>query len=122
MRIPTRSFYGDIYTQWDTLNAKVRPFIKHFSCKHKAWRTKQLEFFQSKRNRFLRSKPSNAMKMMLLSTIERQISILQEEQIDLDTHRAGHRWQTKGEKDAGYLKRIIQSRQGDNKNVTMILR
>lgn len=98
-------------SQWESIKGIITHHLKTHSRQQADWRKKQLSALQSKRNRFLRSKPPAAIRAWRLPIMERQIATLQQEMVDVQALRAGQRWRERGETSAGYLKRTIQDRQ-----------
>ncbi|KAK4518210.1 2-oxoisovalerate dehydrogenase subunit alpha, mitochondrial [Mucor velutinosus] len=69
-----------------------------------------IKHLERKRNRLLRSKPPIAILRILLPRIDSMLQILQQELVDIAALKAGDIWREKGEKSAGYLKRLHQKR------------
>lgn len=97
--------------KWESVKHVIINNLKTFSRRQSHWQKQQLAALQSKRNRFLRSKPPPAIRAWRLPIMERQIAALQQELADIDALRAGQRWRERGETTAGYLKRTIKERQ-----------
>ncbi|KAI9032553.1 hypothetical protein CLU79DRAFT_693261, partial [Phycomyces nitens] len=95
----------DPQCQWEKVKATMIKTAKKFSGRYVAYRTKLLKSLQSKRSRFLRSKPILAARLHLLPKYDQQIAAIQQEIVDTAALRAGLKWREHGEKSAGYLKR-----------------
>lgn len=95
-------------TRWEKLKSALRRFTQQFGRKRTKWREQQLKALMSKRNRILRSKPPANILAQFLPRVEKQISILQQELVDISALKARQRWREKGEVSAGYLKKIAQ--------------
>lgn len=92
--------------RWERLKSALRRFMQQFGRKRTHWRQQQLKALMSKRNRLLRAQLPPNILAQFLPRVERQISILQQEGIDIQALKARQRWRENGEISAGYLKRM----------------
>ncbi|SAL97551.1 hypothetical protein [Absidia glauca] len=97
--------------QWEEIKAETKKVIQSYGKKYVSWRTNTLRFLEQKRNRFLRSKPSVALKHHFLTSIDPIIASLQQELCDVTALKAGVRWRERGEKSASYLKKLHHQRE-----------
>ncbi|KAG2216709.1 hypothetical protein INT45_013632 [Circinella minor] len=97
--------------QWELLKDKIKKVMQKYSRERINKTTQYLTQLQSKRNKFLRQKPSTATKTWFLPIIEKQISIAQKEVCDTLALKAGVRWRELGETSAGYLKTLVAQNQ-----------
>jgi hypothetical protein len=95
---------------WDELKAETKTFTRSFQLERNSCRQKAIKKLQSKRNRILRSYKNTAVLSMLLPQIEALLSSLEEEYAQIEALKAGKIWMEKGEKSAGFLKRVVTSR------------
>lgn len=109
--VSSLSVEDNVHKQWDQVKNEIKRFSRKFGVKHTAWRKTRLQFLQSQRNTILRDKPSIYVKQVILPPIEREIITLQNDIVHLAMLRSGTRWREQGERNAGYLKRTIQTRQ-----------
>ncbi|KAG1621747.1 hypothetical protein G6F45_011268 [Rhizopus arrhizus] len=79
--------------QWDYVKSEIRRFTQRYAIDYTNWRKKSVKVLQRKRNDFLRSRPSIAIRLHYLPVMDQQIESLQQEL-----------------KSAGYLKRLHQIR------------
>ncbi|KAK4515183.1 Glycerophosphocholine phosphodiesterase [Mucor velutinosus] len=96
--------------QWEHIKRITKKAIQKFGVKHVNWRRMSIKHLERKRNRLLRSKPPIATLRILLPRIDSMLQILQQELVDIAALKAGDIWREKGEKSAGYLKRLHQKR------------
>ncbi|KAK4517425.1 uncharacterized protein ATC70_000760 [Mucor velutinosus] len=96
--------------QWERIKLVTRKAIQKFGVKHVNWRRMSIKHLERKRNRLLRSKPPKATLRILLPRIDSMLQILQQELVYIAALKAGDTWLEKGEKSAGYLKRLHQKR------------
>ncbi|KAL0085529.1 Endonuclease/exonuclease/phosphatase, partial [Phycomyces blakesleeanus] len=97
----------DPQRQWEVVKATMIRTAKKFGGRYTTYRKKLLKSLQSKRSRFLRSKPILAARLLLLPKYDQQIAAIQQELVDTASLRAGLRWREHGETSAGYLKKAI---------------
>ncbi|CAO3600825.1 unnamed protein product [Absidia cylindrospora] len=95
---------------WEDLKLAIQHLVKNYGMAYVPWRLSTLKALQRKRNRFLRSRPSPALRSTILPNIERLIHQLQQELSDIAALKAGVIWREKSERSAGYLKRVHQQR------------
>ncbi|KAI8327876.1 hypothetical protein BC941DRAFT_458011 [Chlamydoabsidia padenii] len=88
---------------WDQLKKDIQHITRHFGSKHVDWRRTTLKQYQRKRNRFLRSKPSPALRLQVLPPIDQMIQTILQELNDIAAIKAGIHWREHGERSAGYL-------------------
>lgn len=100
----------DIQFIWDNLKEETKIFARSFQLKRNSCRQKDIKKLQSKRNRILRDYKNTAILSMLLPQVEALLSTLEEEHAQIEALKAGKIWREKGEKSAGFLKRIASSR------------
>ncbi|GAN07262.1 hypothetical protein MAM1_0154c06757 [Mucor ambiguus] len=96
--------------QWERIKLVTKKVIQKFGVKHVNWRRMSIKHLERKRNRLLRSKPPITTLRILLPKIDSMLQILQQELVDIAALKAGDTWREKGEKSAGYLKRLHQTR------------
>ncbi|CEP06938.1 hypothetical protein, partial, partial [Parasitella parasitica] len=111
MEIPNLLSLSTTQQTWDWVKQEVKSFIKAFQLTDNNWRDKQLKKLQGKRNMMIRQSKNRGLYFQVLATIERQIGSLQESVAEVAALRAGKTWREKGEKDAGYLKRTVATRE-----------
>ncbi|CEP06836.1 hypothetical protein [Parasitella parasitica] len=90
--------------------ATTKKVIKRFGVKHVHWRRLSIRHLERKRNRLLSSKPPRATLRILLPQIDSMLQILQQVLVNISALKAGDNWREKGERFAGYLKRLHQTR------------
>lgn len=95
---------------WDQLKDDIQHITKRFGTKHVDWRKSTLKYYQRKRNRFLRSKPSTSLRRTILPAIDQMIQTIHQELNDIAAIKAGIHWREHGERSAGFLKRIHTKR------------
>lgn len=95
---------------WDTIKKETKLLIQQHGVERAAWRRETLKYMQRKRSRFLRGKPSVALRSLVLPSLDLAIFNLQQELVDIMTLRANVRWREKRERSAAYLKRTHTTR------------
>ncbi|KAK4515528.1 uncharacterized protein ATC70_010478 [Mucor velutinosus] len=95
---------------WDALKTLVQEIVRRVSRDRSSALGRQCKRLQRKRNRICRQYTDPRIRAPLLSTIEKQIGILQREIASNLRLRAGKHWREQGETSAGYLKRTIATR------------
>jgi exonuclease III len=96
--------------KWDRVKSATKKVIKNYGYEYVHWRQHTIKQLERKRNRILRGKPSAALKQQLISPIDIQLGQLQQELSTIAGLKAGARWREKGERDAGFLKRMYHQR------------
>ncbi|CAO3629834.1 unnamed protein product [Mucor hiemalis] len=96
--------------KWDRIKVGVKKVIRNYGYQYVNWRQQTIKHLEQKRNRILRGKPTAALRQQLVEPIDRQLGQLQHELVVIAGLKAGERWREKGEKDAGYLKRLGSKR------------
>jgi hypothetical protein len=97
--------------KWDRIKKATKKVIKSYSFKYSNWRKDTIRHLEKKRNRILRSRPSEAIKSQLIPPIDLQLGALQQELTDIAALKAGIRWREQGEKSAGFFKRMHHNRE-----------
>lgn len=92
------------------MNSLLKKTIKQYSYQYLDWRKTTIKQLEKKHNRILRGKPPIAIRNQLIPLIDLQLDSLQQELAEFDALKSGIRWRGNGEKSAGYLKRIHQTR------------
>ena len=95
---------------WEEVKKVTQKWIKLFGIKHVSWRKSALKQLERKRNRFLRSKPPIATRLLILPKIDKMIDTLQQELVEIAALKSGVVWREKGEKSPKYLKTIHHQR------------
>lgn len=96
--------------KWDKIKKATKKVIQNYGYEYCNWRKASIKLLGRKRNRILRGKPSPSIRQILIDPIDIQMAKLQKELSEIEGLKAGIRWREKGEKDAGFLKRIHQQR------------
>ena len=105
--------------QWERIKTTTKKVIKTFGIKYVNWRRVSIKHLERKRNRLLRSKPPKSTLLFMLPRIDSMLQILQQELVDIAALRAGDTWREKGERSAGYLKRLHQTRSSQQYMATL---
>lgn len=96
---------------WDQIKALTRRVAIYCSRQKSAWRVRQLKRLQRKRNKLIRRYQNNDTVLhQRLLVVEKLISDLQQEQVEIQALKAGIRWRENGEVSAGFLKRTATRR------------
>ncbi|KAI8976884.1 hypothetical protein BDB01DRAFT_727106, partial [Pilobolus umbonatus] len=95
---------------WEKIKEETHTIVNNYGSTYVPWRKKTLHSLQRKRNRILRTKPSPALRQLILPKIDKMIHKLQQEIVDIASIKAGVRWREQGETSPGYLKRMHTTR------------
>ncbi|KAK4521746.1 Uridine kinase [Mucor velutinosus] len=94
--------------KWDLIKKKTKQVTQNFSRTHCSWRKAKIKKLQSERNNLLhRYRNDSVCFNLLLSPVEKELSKLQQEVVDVQRLRAGQRWHEKSEKSPGYIKQTL---------------
>ncbi|KAK4513077.1 uncharacterized protein ATC70_011523 [Mucor velutinosus] len=94
--------------KWDLIKKKTKQVTLNFSRTHCSWRKAKIKKLQSERNNLLRRYRDDSVCLnLLLSPVEKELSQLQQEIVDVQRLRAGQRWHEKSEKSPGYIKQTL---------------
>ncbi|CAO0798869.1 unnamed protein product [Mucor circinelloides] len=97
--------------KWDIIKRKAKQVTIQFTRTHDHWRKARIKELQSERNNLMRRYRNDPTCLMLmLQDIEKELSRLQQEIVDIQLLKAGKRWLENSEKSPGYINRTIKHR------------
>ena len=96
--------------KWDHIKVTSQTIIRKYGIKYVSWRKKTIHSLEKRRNMIMRTNSDPALRLLLIPPIDEELHRLQEELTQIAILKAGNCWREKGEKDAGFLKRIHQQR------------
>jgi exonuclease III len=100
-----------IQSSWDTIKQLTQTLARKIGRNKADWRTRHLKQFQRKRNKLIKSFKGQKTLATQILKVEKQITNLQEELVEVAAMKAGLRWREKGEKSAGLMKRLATRRE-----------